>query len=269
MHTGNWYQFGQTAVYRWKDRAKATKYATVIKAFCNNDHIGYDQSQRTSLYEILKANKWDYRKVTKNCECDCSSLVGDGINCTVGKALISSGIWTGNLDSLLMKTGLFEKLTASKYLTSGDYLMTGDIINNPNQHVISALANGSKATSSPAPATKKSIATVAKEVIAGKWGNGDDRVQKLKDAGYNPTEVQKKVNELLKSKEKTPAKTLKVGSKVKIKNGANQFGKTARFASQVYKNTYKVIEIRGSRVVFADAKGVVIGAVKKSDCIVQ
>lgn len=44
----------------------------------------------------------------------------------------------------------------------------------------------------------KSIEEVAKEVIAGKWGNGEERKQKLTAAGYDYAEVQKKVNELLK-----------------------------------------------------------------------
>jgi N-acetylmuramoyl-L-alanine amidase len=48
-----------------------------------------------------------------------------------------------------------------------------------------------------AVSTKKSILEVAKEVILGKWGNGTTRKQKLKAAGYDPNEVQKKVNELL------------------------------------------------------------------------
>lgn len=45
---------------------------------------------------------------------------------------------------------------------------------------------------------KKTIEEVAKEVIAGKWGNGEERKQKLTAAGYDYAEVQKKVNELLK-----------------------------------------------------------------------
>lgn len=45
---------------------------------------------------------------------------------------------------------------------------------------------------------KKSTTTIAKEVIAGKWGNGDERKKKLKAAGYDYNAVQKKVNELLK-----------------------------------------------------------------------
>lgn len=44
----------------------------------------------------------------------------------------------------------------------------------------------------------KSVDEIAKEVIAGKWGNGATRKQMLRAAGYNPDAVQKRVNELLK-----------------------------------------------------------------------
>ena len=39
---------------------------------------------------------------------------------------------------------------------------------------------------------------IAKEVIQGKWGNGDERRKRLKQAGYDYNIIQKKVNELLK-----------------------------------------------------------------------
>ena len=45
---------------------------------------------------------------------------------------------------------------------------------------------------------KKSVTEVAKEVLAGKWGNGADRKKRLTEAGYNYSEVQAKVNELCK-----------------------------------------------------------------------
>lgn len=45
----------------------------------------------------------------------------------------------------------------------------------------------------------KSNAAIAKEVIAGKWGNGSDRTAKLKAAGYDPAAIQKEVNALLKN----------------------------------------------------------------------
>lgn len=47
-----------------------------------------------------------------------------------------------------------------------------------------------------APA-KKSIAMIAQEVIEGKWGNGQDRKNRLTAAGYNYDEVQNYVNKLL------------------------------------------------------------------------
>lgn len=46
--------------------------------------------------------------------------------------------------------------------------------------------------------SKKSVDTLAKEVIAGKWGNGDERKKKLTAAGYDYNAVQKRVNEMLK-----------------------------------------------------------------------
>lgn len=48
----------------------------------------------------------------------------------------------------------------------------------------------------PAPA-KKSVDQIADEVIAGKWGNGQERKQKLEAAGYNYNEVQAAVNKKL------------------------------------------------------------------------
>ena len=46
-------------------------------------------------------------------------------------------------------------------------------------------------------AATKSVAEVAREVIAGKWGNGEDRKKRLTAAGYDYKAVQAKVNELL------------------------------------------------------------------------
>lgn len=54
---------------------------------------------------------------------------------------------------------------------------------------------GHTATSTPTPT--KSVTEIAKEVIAGKWGNGADRKNRLQAAGYNYSEIQSKVNALL------------------------------------------------------------------------
>ena len=44
----------------------------------------------------------------------------------------------------------------------------------------------------------KIINAVAHEVIAGRWGNGQERINRLKALGYDPDKIQKKVNELMK-----------------------------------------------------------------------
>ena len=56
-----------------------------------------------------------------------------------------------------------------------------------------------------APKPGKTIEQIAKEVIAGKWGSGDDRKKRLAEAGYNAAEVQNRVNAILSgsSKKKT------------------------------------------------------------------
>ena len=43
----------------------------------------------------------------------------------------------------------------------------------------------------------KSIREVAEEVIAGYWGNGSERIQRLEAACYDASEVQRMVNAIL------------------------------------------------------------------------
>lgn len=57
--------------------------------------------------------------------------------------------------------------------------------------------------SNPQP-SKKSVETIAKEVIDGKWSSGQDRINRLTKAGYNAQEVQNKVNQLLGAKPTAP-----------------------------------------------------------------
>ena len=49
-----------------------------------------------------------------------------------------------------------------------------------------------------ATAGKKSVDQIAREVLQGKWGNGDDRRKRLTAAGYDYSAVQRRVNELLR-----------------------------------------------------------------------
>ena len=122
----------------------------------------------------------------------------------------------------------------------------------------SAAGTSKPAESKPAASTgKKSTDTIAKEVIAGEWGNGNDRKKKLEAAGYNYNTIQNRVNEMLGVKASsssgssgTTKKTLKVGMKAKPKTAVSYDG--VKLISSVTKKYYKVIEIKGSRVVLGD-----------------
>lgn len=41
------------------------------------------------------------------------------------------------------------------------------------------------------------VVSLALEVLAGKWGNGEERIKKLKSAGYDYQKIQKCVNDLV------------------------------------------------------------------------
>ena len=215
VKVGYWYKFGQTAVYRWKDRKKAEAFAKCAETLAKNNAIGYDQGQRTTLNSELKRLDWKYKKLKTACECDCSAFVVACVNCVMKKQLLSPTLFTGNLGEALMKTGLFTKLSGSRYCNSSAYLAVGDIINRPYSHVIICLQDGAKTAAAKKKAEKaiqknankiakkkkKSVSAVAKEIVAGKWGNDPERTKKLKAAGYTAAEIKKiktKVNKLMR-----------------------------------------------------------------------
>lgn len=63
------------------------------------------------------------------------------------------------------------------------------------QNLVNQLAKNGGSTPKP---VGKSISELADEVIDGKWGDGPERVEKLKAAGYDPVAVQHEVNSKLK-----------------------------------------------------------------------
>lgn len=70
----------------------------------------------------------------------------------------------------------------------------------------------------------KSIDQLAQEVIAGQWGNGDDRKNRLSAAGYDYNAVQNKVNQLLGLSGSVTTYTVKSGDT--LSGIASKFGTT-------------------------------------------
>jgi len=85
-----------------------------------NDHIGYDQNQRTTLYAQAKAAKWNLAKITTDCECDCSSLVA--VLAIAAGYAVSKDMYTGNEVAALTGAGWTKLAYSESRLQPGDVL---------------------------------------------------------------------------------------------------------------------------------------------------
>lgn len=145
----NWYSRPWAYVFRYPDQSVSDLIGQLAIKAAQNNKIGYDQDQRYTYWEQLKANNYDPSKITVNCETDCSAGVAANVK-AVGylkniAALKNISIYntTRSLRETLQNAG-FKTFTASKYLTGPDYLMPGDILLLEGQHTATAVGIGKK-----------------------------------------------------------------------------------------------------------------------------
>ena len=199
----SWYSKPWDIMLRYPDKSIAAKASAAAVKLANSNLVGYDQSKRNTLYKALKAVNFDvdaYIKTGKKTESDCSSFVYAVFACFVpGMRSDSNAPVTSTMRNLYKKWG-FDVFTGSEYL-NGNNLINGDILVKESAHTAMATdgtTTGTEPTNpTPEPTTPTYTATVenaidvlARDVIAGHWGNGTDR----KNALYNA--IQTRVNEL-------------------------------------------------------------------------
>lgn len=167
---------------------------------------------------------------------DCSSAVITALENAGIPAKSKGATYTGNMRRVLLSIG-FSEIISKVNISTGAGLQRGDICLRENGHVVMYIGNGQIVHSSineKGTATggksgdqtgkefctrsyyngkwnsvlryneqqkTKSVDEIAREVIAGQWGNGVDRKNRLTSAGYNYQEVQNRVNEILKPKQ--------------------------------------------------------------------
>ena len=224
-----WYDRPWNCVLRYPDAKIREMIADKAEKAAKNNNVGYDMYQRYTFWNELKKVGYDPSKITTPCEADCSSGVtaivrAIGFELGINKLQnISETTYTENMRDGFQKAG-FEVLTAQKYKKSPDYLVRGDILLNDKKHVTTNLTNGSKVEEIQNE-PKLSIEEVAKQVIAGKYGNGEERKKRLAADGYDYDAVQKKVNEILKASKPAEKKTttyiVKVSSYLNVRKSPN------------------------------------------------
>lgn len=194
----SWYNKPWNLMLRYPDKTIAAKAAAAAVKLANSNLVGYDQSERNTLYKALKAVNFDvdaYIKSEKKTETDCSAFVYAVYCCFIpGMRSDGNAPVTSTMRKLYKKWG-FSVNTSSVYL-SGNNLINGDILVKESAHA--AIATDGKSTVNMIDITTysadvdKAITILARDVIRGGWGNGNDRKEKLYVA------IQTRVKELLK-----------------------------------------------------------------------
>lgn len=139
LHSKGW------RVFRAKSAEVAEKIAVCAEAAVANQHIGYDQYERNTLYNEARQYNFDVSKVTKDVECDCSALVR--VCCAYAGVMgLPEGFRTTNEPKNLLVTGMFIEMTGDQYQKKADYLKRGDILCTPVQgHTVVVVTSGDKA----------------------------------------------------------------------------------------------------------------------------
>ena len=136
MHSKGW------VVLRPVNEQVAEILAQTMEKACANDYIGYDQSQRLTLYDTVKALNFslDLKDLKVKVECDCSSLIRV---CLAYAGIRVGNFTTDNEKAVIFATNQFVEVPCNK---DGSNLKRGDIlISSVKGHtalVLSNTANG-------------------------------------------------------------------------------------------------------------------------------
>ena len=143
VHSKGW------VLLRPKKVGIANKIAKAMLDACNNNNIGYDQSQRETIVPLFKEKK-AISKIDTKCECDCSKLVQICVWEATGKD--PGNFTTSYAVTTLSKTGFFEEPVN---VTSKTVICTGDILCTKTQGHIVVVTSGDPRPSTTTEEPKK------------------------------------------------------------------------------------------------------------------
>lgn len=198
-------------------------YPTSRQASCN---YGIGPDGRVGMYVEEKNRSWcsssnanDQRAITIECASDTFHpyAMNDKVYATLitlctdicrrnGKKKL---LWFADKNKSLNYIPAADEMVLTVHRWFANKSCPGDWLYSRLSDVAAKVtANLSSASTPTTPSTSKTTEEVAKEVIAGKWGNGEDRKQRLTAAGYKYSLIQSKVNELMGASTQAPSKTI-------------------------------------------------------------
>ena len=198
-------------------------YPTSRQASCN---YGIGPDGRVGMYVEEKNRSWcsssnanDQRAITIECASDTFHpyAMNDKVYATLitlctdicrrnGKKKL---LWFADKNKSLNYIPAADEMVLTVHRWFANKSCPGDWLYSRLSDVAAKVtANLSSASTPTIPSASKTTEEVAKEVIAGKWGNGEDRKQRLTAAGYNYSLIQAKVNELMGAKTTVSSKSI-------------------------------------------------------------
>lgn len=177
----------------FKPKTHQADLANAMREACDNNHILYSQDYREQAWK--KYN--DCHKIAnikELCHTDCSALVRLCIRQAFNEELPNFN--TESEPQVLKNSGLFEPPVK---ITSASQCTLGMVLVSPKKGHTVIVVEAPESKHSSTTSKDKKLEQVARDVINGKYGNGDERKQKLRNLGYDYSEVQNVVNKLLKN----------------------------------------------------------------------
>ena len=200
-------------------------YPTSRQASCN---YGIGPDGRVGMYVEEKNRSWcsssnanDQRAITIECASDTFHpyAMNDKVYATLitlctdicrrnGKKKL---LWFADKNKSLAYSPKQDEMVLTVHRWFANKSCPGDWLYSRLSDVaakVTANLSSSSTTTPITPSNSKTTEEVAQEVIAGKWGNGEDRKQRLTAAGYNYGTVQAKVNKLICGFTPAPSKSI-------------------------------------------------------------
>lgn len=147
VYTRTFFNKPWNIMLRCKNSKVALKASKIAVKLAHSNLVGYDQSERNTLYKALKKNNWDvdaYIKSGKKTETDCSAFVYACFCCVLPELRTSGNApTTATMRAFYRKHG-FTVYTSSKYLASDAYLLPGDLLVKEHSHTAMNVSTGSR-----------------------------------------------------------------------------------------------------------------------------
>ena len=138
----DWYKKPWNIMLRYRDKEIARRVSEIAVKLANSNLVGYDQSQRNTLYQALKKYNWDVDKYIESgekTECDCSSFIYACWCCVLPLMRGEKNApVTAEMRDFYKASG-FTCYKADKYISGTDYLRAGDILVKEGSHTAMAI----------------------------------------------------------------------------------------------------------------------------------